>query len=325
MTTARYHGPVFLVSAVAFTVMVWASAFVAIRAALHGFSPVPLAALRYLIASLAIAVVFAVKRPRRISVRNLPRVAIAGVIGITVYNVALNMGERTVNSASASFVGNTVPVFTAALATFALAERLSPFAWGGLFLSLAGAGLIGFGQGSPRFETGVILVLAAALSQAAYFVLQKPLLNLYAPLEFTGVAIWAGTAVLLPVLPVAFRQLWSAPASATLSVIYLGLFPAAGGFLAWAYVLSRVPAARAASFLYFVPGVSAGLGWLLLGERPSWLVLLGGSVSLMGVWLTNRDSSAVAAAGPARQAGSTAPCGLGDHEPREIPRAQEGE
>ena len=68
---------------------------------------------------------------------------------------------------------------------------------------------------------------------------------------------------------------------------YLGVFPAAVGYVTWAYTLARVPAARAASFLYLVPAVTLGIAWIWLGEWLTWLALLGGVIAISGVVIVN--------------------------------------
>ena len=59
-------------TAVALTVVLWASAFAAIRAALEGFSAVELSVLRLVVASLALAVVAPFMGLRRPAARDLP-------------------------------------------------------------------------------------------------------------------------------------------------------------------------------------------------------------------------------------------------------------
>lgn len=67
--------------------------------------------------------------------------------------------------------------------------------------------------------------------------------------------------------------------------MYLGIFPTALGYLAWAFVLSRLPAQRAGSLLNVVPVLAVIIAWAWLDERPSVLTLMGGSVALVGVGL----------------------------------------
>lgn len=59
------------------------------------------------------------------------------------------------------------------------------------------------------------------------------------------------------------------------------------GYVTWACTLARVPAARAASFLYLVPAVTLGIAWIWFGEWPTRLALLGGAIAISGVVIVN--------------------------------------
>ena len=83
--------------ALAFTLVVWASAFAGIRAGLRAYSPANLAILRFLIASLVLAFYAAIAHFRRPELSDLPGLVITGAIGISFYNLALNYGERIRN------------------------------------------------------------------------------------------------------------------------------------------------------------------------------------------------------------------------------------
>lgn len=272
---------------VALTVILWASAFPAIRAALVAFSPAELAALRFAFASVALGLYFAVARPVLPGRADLPRILAAGGLGIAAYNLLLNTGSRTVDAGTASFVVNTAPIFTALLGAAMLGERLRPLGWAGIGLSFVGVALIAVGRGDMGFGTGALLVLAAAVCQAAQFVLQKPLLAHHGALPVTACVLWAGTAMLLPFLPGALGAAQEAPAHALAAVLFLGLGPAALAYVAWSYALARMPVSRAASFLYLVPPVATLLAWLWLDEAPGWHALIGGSVALAGVIVVN--------------------------------------
>jgi drug/metabolite transporter (DMT)-like permease len=132
-----------------------------------------------------------------------------------------------------------------------------------------------------------MLVLLAAFLQAAYFILQKPLFSHYRPLELTCYAIWGGTLMSLVFLPGLATALRAAPLQATLAVVYLGMFPAALAYLAWAFVLFRLPASRAGSLLYAIPVLAFVIAWGWLREIPSAATVLGGALALGGVVLVN--------------------------------------
>lgn len=184
--------------AVGTTVVLWASAFPGIRAGLVAYSPAHLAALRFLVASAALASFAAFVRMRLPDAADVPGIVLAGALGVAVYHLLLNAGELTVSAGAASFLANTIPVFTAILAWLVLGERLPAVGWAGIAVSMFGVGLIAVGDaGGFDMDRGVLFILASSASGAGYFVLQKHFMKKYSPLEFTAYAIWAGTLVLL--------------------------------------------------------------------------------------------------------------------------------
>ncbi len=91
------------------TLILWASAFAGIRAAVPAYGPGQLALLRFLVASAALAAFAAVGRIRLPQARDLPAVFLSGFLGVAVYHVALNYGETTVTAGAASLLVGTVP------------------------------------------------------------------------------------------------------------------------------------------------------------------------------------------------------------------------
>ena len=118
--------------AIAGTLMLWASAFAGIRAGLRSYGPGELALLRFLTASgvlLIYAVFTRMPLPDR---RDLPTIAAAGFLGITVYHAALNFGEQTVTAGAAALIIAIAPVFTALLSRVILKEAVTIWGWLGI-------------------------------------------------------------------------------------------------------------------------------------------------------------------------------------------------
>ncbi len=272
----------------AMTLLLWASAFAGIRAGLEAYSPGQLALLRFLAASAVLAVYALATRMRLPSRRDLLPIAGAGILGIAAYHTALNYGEISVTAGAASLLIATTPIITSLLAILLLGERMSGRGWLAIAISFAGSALIAVGEGKGfAFEPSAILLLMAAALQALFFVVQKPYLTSYSPLELTSYTIWAGTLVLLVFLPGLPQAVQAAPESATLAVIYLGVFPAAIANVTWAHTLSKAPASNATAQLYLVPALAILIAWGWLGEIPTALSLVGGGITLSGILLLN--------------------------------------
>ncbi len=276
------------------TIVIWASAFAAIRAGLEGYSPGHLALLRFLVGSALLVLYAAATRMPPPDRRDLPAILLGGLLGFFGYHVGLAFGQVTVEAGSASLIISSVPVFTALLAVAFLGERLGPLGWVGTLVSFGGVAMISLGEGgSFGIDPGAAPILLAAVSESLFFVFQKPYLARYGSLRFTTYAIWAGTLVMLVFLPGLPGAVAGAPLGATLSVVYLGVFPTVIAYLALGYAFARMPASNATSFLYLVPGLAFVVAWIWLGEVPTLLTVLGGVITLSGVVLVNARSRPV--------------------------------
>ncbi|MFF7334969.1 EamA family transporter [Streptomyces sp. NPDC008150] len=277
--------------ALAATVLLWATAFPAIRVALDGYGPAQLSFLRVAVASLALGAVapsLGVRRPAR---TDLWRIAIAGGAGMSAYQLLLNWGEIHVPAGTASLIVAAVPAMSAVLASCFLGERFTPTKAGGSLVALAGAALVAVSGKESGYTAAAWAILAAACSQAVYHLTIKPLLQRYSGLEVAAYAMWAGTALLVPLAPSTVRAVLDAPAGATGAVVFLGLLPSAAGFVIWGYAVARLSVTAATAALYLVPAVTLAASYLWLGEQPRPLAILGGLVTIAGLVLLNKRGS----------------------------------
>lgn len=266
--------------------LVWASAFAAIRVALRSYEPAAFAALRLVIAALAFAALapfLAIRLPKR---RDLPRFVLAGAVGMTLYQLLLGFGEEDIAAGTASLLIATSPLWVVLFARLFLGERLERTALIGLTLAFAGAAVVALSATTElRVALNAAAILGAAVCQALYIVLTKPLLERYRPIEVTAGTAWVGAVLALPFATRLPGQALDATAESTLSIVYLGLVASAIGFVFWTTALKRLPASVLATVLWLVPPVATLVAWLWLGEVPGGGVLAGGALVVAGVAL----------------------------------------
>ncbi|SDX67742.1 Threonine/homoserine efflux transporter RhtA [Amycolatopsis xylanica] len=281
-------------AAAGLAVLLWASSFVAIRGIGHALSPAPLALFRLGVAAVTLTVFVGVKRGLRVRLSRKAFLLIAAyaVLWLAGYTVALNAAERHVDAGTAALLVNLAPLLVAVTAGKFLGEGVSRWLIIGSVVALAGATLIATGASAQREWGGVLLCLLAAVLYAAGVMIQKVALRHADGLTVIWLGSVVATVVLLPWLPQLLGELSTAPAGAMLSAAYLGVFPTAIGFVAWAYALRRSDASRLSAVTYAVPAVSVLLSWLLLAEIPAALGLLGGALCLLGVAISRRRQSA---------------------------------
>ena len=285
MPTESDRTPLPALAAATVTVVLWASAFVGIRAAAPHFSPGSLALGRLLAGSAVLLIFLALRRQGLPPRAAWPGIAVSGVLWFGLYMVTLNWGEELVDAGTAAMLVNVGPAVMALLAGWLLGEGFPPRLLMGIAVSFAGAVVVGLSLSSGGHATvlGVVLCLVAAVSYAGGVVAQKPALRHASALQATTFGCLIGAVACLPFAGRLITEVAQAPASATLNVLYLGVFPTAVAFTTWAYALARSTAGRMGSTTYAVPVVVVLLSWLLLDEVPGVLALLGGALCLAGV------------------------------------------
>jgi drug/metabolite transporter (DMT)-like permease len=266
-------------------VVLWASAFPAIRVAAPGLGVIGLSLVRLAVATLALIAAAPVARIRAPERRRLPLLAAAAFFGMTAYQLLLNASELHVPAATASIVVASAPLVSVAIATLALGERLTRAKVAGSAVAIAGVIVVCVARSGASVTSAVWIVVGAAVVQGIYHPLTKPLLRTRSALEVASYAMVAGTVMTVPLLPFGWRDVADASGSAWAAAVYLGLAPSALGFVLWGYAVANLPVATSTSLLYLVPAVAVAIAFVWLGEVPRLDELLGGLIVIAGVVL----------------------------------------
>ncbi|ROS43534.1 drug/metabolite transporter (DMT)-like permease [Amycolatopsis thermoflava] len=269
--------------------LLWGSAFLWIKLALRGFTPIEIAVLR---SALGAAVLFVLAR---IAGQRMPRgrvmwgrLAVAAFFCNAVPFALFSIGEQTVDSGIAGVLNATTPLWSLLIGLMLGAERgIHPARLGGLLLGFAGVLLI-FApwQRAGLFGWGALALVAAAASYAiAFAYMARKLAGTGGPVAISAAQLAVASGLASLALPVEGARP-GFDGLAVLAVVLLGVFGTGFTFYLNYRLIEDEGPTGAAVVGYLLPVVSVALGAVVLGEPVTPRVVAGMLVVLAGVGLT---------------------------------------
>jgi drug/metabolite transporter (DMT)-like permease len=270
-------------------VMLWASTFVAAKAAFAEVSPLAFLLARFVImVALAFAVLLVLQRGagRWIERSDWGLVALAGLTGYTLYQLGFVLGLSRTSPFSSSLLIAMVPLFTL-LILAAMGEPTPLQGWVGLGVALVGVAIFLLDKRGASAGTllGDLLSIGAAISFAGYGIITRPLVKKYPAETVSAWSVFAGAVPLFVIcLPDALRQSWTTLSGAAwLTIAYLAIFPVYIAYILWNFAIAQRGVAKATTFSLLVPIVAGLLSAIFFGEPFGPLKLLGAGLVLAGL------------------------------------------
>lgn len=280
-------------------VLIWGGSFPATRAVMLGrLSPDTLIWLRLGSGFLALtAYLLTTGRLRRLPARTVLAFAGLGFIGVFLHNVIQAVAMQTTSAGFSGLITAANPIAIAILGWLILGERLSARKKGGILLATAGVLLL-LSKGSIstflglRISFGELLMLMGIVTWGLFSVLSRKALVHVDPGLATGYALGFGWfyATMLLIWTGGYGEIASIATPLWGNILFLGVFCSGAAYVLWYDALSVLPVSEAGVFLYINPVVAVLLSALLLGERVTAPMILGGLLIFSGVWFVNRSA-----------------------------------
>lgn len=273
---------------------IWGPSFLFIKVAVQDIPPVTMVMARVALASLTL---FLIIRAQGRKLPPLGRVwfhfAFMGFFAHALPFVLFSWGELHVDSALASILNGTTPLFTVILAHFLVADdRMTPLKLAGTLLGFAG--LVALVAPSllagVQVETwGLLGMAVAAICYAVTIIYSRQHLRGLPPLVAPAAQLMMAAIFLLPVSLVVERPYTlpfpSLPALA--SLLSLSLLGTAVAFTVYYHILEKMNASELSMVTYLMPVFGVALGVVVLGEKLNWNAYLGCALILLGVMTVN--------------------------------------
>jgi len=277
-------------------IIFWGFSFIATKVALREVHPFTLLTLRFGIGAFLLLVVQLRQDKKFLKVfsqRDWIYVLFLSIVGIAGHNLLQAFGLLYTTAINTGWIIAIQPIFITLTARLFLGEGITVRKIIGIVIGFSGIFLIVskgvFSLSLFRFSStfGDLLVLLSALTWTAFTVGGRGFLSRFPPLVTITPIMMVGCLITLPLSAVKgeWNILFHLSLSGWMGILFLGIFCSGLAYFYWYSALEKRDSSIIGMYLYLEPLVTLMGARLLLGEEVNWITLMGGGMTLMGVYL----------------------------------------
>ena len=278
-------GILFLLTAM----LVWASSFIALKAAIGPLGPMSVIFLRMIIASLCFVFFINQFRKLEFTKKDVIYILLLTLFEPGFYFIFEAKALQYTTASQAGMITSMMPLMTAIAASFVLKEYLSKRVMVGSFLAVAGAVWLSLGAQSSEHASnpllGNFLEFCAMVCGTFYAISVRYLSQKFPALFLTAMQAFMGVIFFFPL---ATWEYFTMPTmTLTLEtfgwICYLGIVVTLGGYGMFNLTLSRIEASKASVFVNLIPVFTVLLAFIFLGEMLSQTEMMASFVIFGGI------------------------------------------
>lgn len=272
----------------------WGPSFLFIKVAVEDIPPLTLVLGRVAIGATFLSIVLVSQRRKLPNDRLLWRhLAVVALLHNALPWVLLSWGEQYIDSALASILNGTTPLFTIVLAHFLVqGDRMTASKVMGVLLGFVGLFLLilpSLAGGVQASTWGLLAVTIAAALYGVAIIYSRNHLRGLPPLVAPTSQLLLATLFMFPVAMIVDRP-WTLPAPSTAalaSLVALGILGTGLAFIIYYRLIETANPTYISMVTYVIPIFGVILGVLILNEQLTWYALAGFALILLGVMVVN--------------------------------------
>jgi drug/metabolite transporter (DMT)-like permease len=202
--------------------------------------------------------------------------------------------QYKISAGLGAIIGAIFPLWIVVIGLFISKEKMPVLAIIGLLLGFGGVCVIFYDHLSDfinsKFQLGILFSVIATLTWAVSTLYTKkqainfnPYFSLGLQMLISGVVLYSFSSASGKAVPLSaiHWQSWA-------SIGYLVVFGSLIAFICYLYALQNLPTEQVSIYAYINPMVAVLCGWIIFHERVSPFIIVGGLVTLLGVYLVNK-------------------------------------
>lgn len=275
--------------------IVWGVSWVGTKAAVEQMPPIQMVGIRQIIAGLAYVLFFVFRGNALPTRKDWYPIILLSVLNFMISNGLATWGVKLTTAGLSSILGAMFPLWLVILLTLRGGSKIPVLAWLGLLLGFTGVCIIFYDHlgefFTPGFQLGILFGFLAALAWAFGTIYTKAFADSFNPYHsigwqmlISGLTLSGFAQVTGQVIPLSEVTLytWSA-------IAFLVIVSSIIAFIAYLYVLQRLPTGLVSIYAYMNPVIAVITGSLFLDERLTFIMMIGAVITLAGVYIVNRS------------------------------------
>lgn len=292
----------------------WGTTWIASKEGVKHMPALQMAGIRQLIAGILYVGFFLYKKAPLPKGKEWTPILVLSFLNFIMSNGLSTWGVKYISAGLGSIMGATFPLWLVVIGLFAAKEKLPQKALIGLLLGFGGVCIIFYPHLQDffvaNFRLGILLSLIATWTWAFATLYTKkqalsfnPYFSLGLQMVISGITLLIVTktgSILSPADATSaitqskiFIPFTSIPWQSWAAIAYLIIFGSLVAFICYLYALQNLPTEQASIYAYVNPVVAVICGWLMFNDKITLYIVIGGAVTLSGVYLVNKAFRAV--------------------------------
>jgi drug/metabolite transporter (DMT)-like permease len=278
--------------------MVWGTTYLAIKVGIQYIPPFTMSGLRNIISGLIFLIYTFLQNEKMPNAKTLLQLLVIGILLIFGGNGLVSWAENYISSGLTAVICSITPIYMTLLSVYFIKGfKTNMYIVLGLMLSIIGIGLIFKNEMQNEWNSlailGIILITIANISWAIGTILLKKTKMEISILMGVGFQMFFGGIVNLFIgfMVENNTKIMETPIKGWLAMSYLIVFGSLIGYYCYIYLIKNMQPARLSIHTYANTIIAVLLGSLILKETITMFTIIGMMITLLGVWVVNKEYS----------------------------------
>ena len=270
----------------------WGTTWLASKEGVKHMPGLQLAGIRQFIGGFLYVCFFLYKKTPWPKGKQWKTIIILSILNFVLSNGLSTWGVKYISSGLGAIIGAIFPLWIVLITVFR-GEKIARLSILGLVISFGGVCVIFYDHLAdflkPDFRFGILLSLFSTVTWAYGTLYTRKKAASFNPYFSLGLQMVISSTILLTITGATGTgvSISSIPANSWWAIGYLTIIGSILTFIAFIYMIQKLPAEISSIYAYINPIVAILLGAIIFGEPLTMAIAIGGGVTLCGLYLVN--------------------------------------